>query len=218
MSILLSLKKCYHFTKTYLFSFTDRDKVTNRLKCEYVWKCEVVVPWIYAQVCGGTAWPDSLNFSGYVLLFCESLSECEHIFGITITVLKISQNNDNRGRHLEFYFHTGIGNWFQCFLVYPGLNLSSGSGSDFGSVSGSGSRFLLFHTPKMRWAIIQVSSQNVEYCSHVFPCGSIKVTHLDILVSMDKIFSHLTRYSFVFKESCSTLSCFWKVLIEKMIV
>ena len=45
-------------------------KVTNRLKCEYVWKCEVVVPWIYAQVCGGTAWADSLNFSGlgYVLL------------------------------------------------------------------------------------------------------------------------------------------------------
>ena len=46
-------------------------------------------------------------------------------------MLKISQNNDNRGRHLEFYFHTGIGNWFQCFLVYPGLNLSSGSGSGF---------------------------------------------------------------------------------------
>ena len=42
--------------------------------------------------------------------FCKSLSYCE---------LKISQNNDNRGRHLEFYFHTGIGNWFQCFLVYP---------------------------------------------------------------------------------------------------
>ena len=50
-------------------------------------------------------------------------------------MLKISQNNDNRGRHLEFYSHTGIGNWFQCFPVYPGLNLSSGSGS----VSGSGS-------------------------------------------------------------------------------
>ena len=61
--------------------------------------------------------------------FCKSLSECEYIFGITITVLKISQNNDNRGCHLEFYFHTGIGNWFQCLLVYPGLNLSSGSGS-----------------------------------------------------------------------------------------
>ena len=74
--------------------------------------------------------------------FCKSLSECEYTFGITITVLKISQNNDNRGRHLEFYFHTGIGNWFQCFPVYPGLNLSSGSGS----VSGSG--FRLFHTPE----------------------------------------------------------------------
>ena len=120
---------------TYLFSFTDRDKATNRLKCEYVWKCEVVVPWIYARVCGGTAWADSLNFSGYV--FCFASHECEYIFGITITVLKISQNNDNRGRHLEFYFHTGIGNWFQCFPVYPGLNLSSGSGS----VSGSGSGF-----------------------------------------------------------------------------
>ena len=54
-------------------------------------------------------------------------------------MLKISQNNDNRGRHLEFYFHTGIGNWFQCFPVYPGLNFSSGSSSVF--VSGSGSGF-----------------------------------------------------------------------------
>ena len=83
------------------------------------------------RVCGETAWPDSLNFSGYVLFFCKSLLECEHIFGIMITVLKISQNNDNRGRHLEFYFHTGIGNWFQCFPVYPGLNLRSDSGSGF---------------------------------------------------------------------------------------
>ena len=57
--------------------------------------------------------------------FCKSLSECEYTFGITITVLKISQNNDNRGRHFEFYSQTGIGNWFQCFPVYPGLNLSS---------------------------------------------------------------------------------------------
>ena len=63
----------------------------------------------------------------------------EYIFGITITVLKISQNNDNRGRLLEFYFHTGIGNWFQCFPVYPGLNLSSAPGSS--SISGSGSGF-----------------------------------------------------------------------------
>ena len=55
-------------------------------------------------------------------------------------MLKISQNNDNRGRHLEFYFHKGIGNWFQCFPVYPGLNLTSGSGSDCGSGSGSGFR------------------------------------------------------------------------------
>ena len=39
---------------------------------------------------------------------CKSLSEREYIFGITITVLKIPQNNDNRRRHLEFYFHTGI--------------------------------------------------------------------------------------------------------------
>ena len=77
--------------------------------------------------------------------FGKSLSKCEYTFGITITVLKISQNNDNRGRHLEFYSHTGIGNWFQCFPVYPGLNLSSGSGSV--SVSGSGSGFRLFHTP-----------------------------------------------------------------------
>ena len=54
-------------------------------------------------------------------------------------MLKISENNDNRGRHLEFYFHTGIRNWFQCFPVYPGLNFSSGSSSVF--VSGSGSGF-----------------------------------------------------------------------------
>ena len=54
-------------------------------------------------------------------------------------MLKISQNNDNRGRHLEFYSHTGIGNWFQCFPVYPGLNLSSGSSSGSVSVSVSGS-------------------------------------------------------------------------------
>ena len=67
-----------------------------------------------------------------------SLSECEYTFGITITVLKIPQNNDNRGRHLEFYSHTGIGDWFQCLSVYPGLNLSSGSGSGF--------RILAFHT------------------------------------------------------------------------
>ena len=43
---------------------------------------------------------------------CKSLSKCEYVFGITITVLKISQNNDNRGRHVEFYFHTGIGTGF----------------------------------------------------------------------------------------------------------
>ena len=83
--------------------------------------------------------------------FCKSLSECKYIFCITITVLKISQNNDDRGRHLEFYFHKG--NWFQCFPVYPDVNLSSGSDSDSGSgsgcgsVSGSGSGFRLFHTP-----------------------------------------------------------------------
>ena len=73
--------------------------------------------------------------------FCKSLSECEYTFGITITVLKISQNDDNRARHLEFYSHTGIGNWFQCFPVYPGLDLSSGSVSVSVSVSGSGSGF-----------------------------------------------------------------------------
>ena len=77
------------------------------------------------------------NSRMHLPFFCKSLSECEYTFGITITVLKISQNNDNRGRHLEFYSHTGIGNWFQCFPVYPGLNLSSGSGSG----SGSGSEF-----------------------------------------------------------------------------
>ena len=81
------------------------------------------------------------NSRMHLPFFCKSLSECEYTFGITITVLKISQNNDNRGRHLEFYSHTGIGNWFQCFPVYPGLNLSSIS------VSGSRSGFRLFHTP-----------------------------------------------------------------------
>ena len=77
----------------------------------------------------------------FLFFFCKSLSECEYTFGITTTVLKISQNNDNRGHHLEFYSQTGIGNWFQCFPVYPGLNLSSIS------VSGSRSGFRLFHTP-----------------------------------------------------------------------
>ena len=102
------------------------------------------MPWICARVCSGTAWADSLNFSGYVLFCGKSLSECEHIFGIMITVLKISQNNDNRGCHLEFYFHWGIGNWFQCLLVYPGLNLSSSSGSVSGFGSGSGFRIPAF--------------------------------------------------------------------------
>ena len=54
--------------------------------------------------------------------FCKSLSECEYTFGITITVLKISQN---RGRHLEFYSHTGIGNWFQCFPYAPASRVSN---------------------------------------------------------------------------------------------
>ena len=80
--------------------------------------------------------------------FYKSLCECEYTFGIMITVLKIAQNNDNRGRHLEFYSHTGIGNWFQCFPVYPGLNLSSGSGS--GSVSGSGFRIPAFPYARFR--------------------------------------------------------------------
>ena len=114
-----------------------------------MWSC---CAWIYARVCGGTAWADSLNLSGYVLFGWKSLSECDYIFGITIIVLKISQKNDNRGRHLEFYFHTGIGNWFQCFLVYPGLNLSSGPGS--GSVSGSGSGFRVFHTPQENMLVL----------------------------------------------------------------
>ena len=84
----------------------------------------------------------------FLFFFCKSLSECEYTFGITTTVLKISQNNDIRGRHLEFYSQTGIGNWFQCFPVYPGLNLSSISVSGFRSgfrIPDSG--FLLFHTP-----------------------------------------------------------------------
>ena len=72
--------------------------------------------------------------------FCKSLSECEYTFSIMITVLKIAHNNDNRGCHLEFYSHTHIGNWFQCFPVYPVLNLSSGSSSVSGSGSGSGFR------------------------------------------------------------------------------
>ena len=83
------------------------------------------------------------NSRMYFLFFlCKSLSECEYTFGITTTVLKISQNNDIRGRHLEFYSQTGIGNWFQCFPVYPGLNLSSISVS--GSRSGFGFRIPAF--------------------------------------------------------------------------
>ena len=48
------------------------------------------------------------NSRMHLPFFCKSLSECEYIFGITITVLEISQNNDNKGCHLEFYFHTGF--------------------------------------------------------------------------------------------------------------
>ena len=66
----------------------------------------------------------SIGFWLVVVSICQKLldririSECEYTVGITITVLKIFQNNDNRGRHLEFYSHTGIGNWFQCFPVW----------------------------------------------------------------------------------------------------
>ena len=71
------------------------------------------------------------NSRMHLPFFCRSLSKCEYTFSIMITVLKIAHNNDNRGCHLEFYSHTRIGNWFQCFPVYPVLNLSSGSGSGF---------------------------------------------------------------------------------------
>ena len=115
-----------------------------------MWKCEVVVPWIYARVCGGTAWADSLNFSGYVfflpnsyklqlniLFVCFLFFFASHFPNVSISLASrslcwkfLNDNNDNRGRHLEFYFHTHgyIGNWVQCFPVYPGLNSSSGSG------------------------------------------------------------------------------------------
>ena len=133
------------------------------------------MPWICARVCGGTAWADSLNFSGYVLFCGKSLSECEHIFSITITVLKISQNNDNRGCHLEFYFHSGIGNWFQYLLVYPGLNLSSGSG--FG-IRDSG--FRLFHTPRPtcsvthQWAMAE-ERRRQTLCDNIYASRKISV-------------------------------------------
>ena len=76
--------------------------------------------------------------------FCKSLSECAYIIGITIAVLKISQNNDNRGRYLEFYSHMGIGTGFSASQF--GLNLSSGAGAG----AGAGPGFRLFHTPMQR--------------------------------------------------------------------
>ena len=60
-------------------------------------------------------------------------------------MLKISQNNDNRGRHLEFYSHTGIGTGFSASQFGQfGLNLNSGAGA------GAGPGFQLFHTPMQR--------------------------------------------------------------------
>ena len=64
-------------------------------------------------------------------------------------MLKISQNNDNRGRHLEFYSHTGIGTGFSASHFTWSQFLSSGSGS--GSVSGSGSGFRIPAFPYARF-------------------------------------------------------------------
>ena len=92
-----------------------------------MWSC---CAWIYARVCGGTAWADSLNFSGYVLFFAS------HFPNVSISLVsrslcwKFPKTMITEDAILNF-----IGNWFQCFPVYPGLNLSSGS------VSGSGSGF-----------------------------------------------------------------------------
>ena len=78
----------------------------------------------------------------FLFFFCKSLSECEYTFVIMTTVLKISQNNDIRGRHLEFYSQTGIGNWFQCFPVQFKFHFRFRLPF---RVPDSG--FLLFHTP-----------------------------------------------------------------------
>ena len=115
-----------------LFHFTEFEKMLPFYKniSVFVYKLrqsdESIEMWVRVKL-----------WSCCALNLCSSLRRnsmdwfFEYIFGIMITVLKISQNNDNRGRHLEFYFHTGIGNWFQCFPVYPGLSLRSDSGSGF---------------------------------------------------------------------------------------
>ena len=125
--------------------------------------------------CSHSLWLLGITVGCTYLFFCKSLSECEYTFGITITVLKISQNNDNRGRHFEFYSHTGIGDWFQCFPVYPGLKLSSGSGSGF-RIPDSGFRILAFHTlpcDTLCWDSVEpCDSCDTLWCL-VIPCDSL---------------------------------------------
>ena len=81
--------------------------------------------------------------------------------------------------------------------------------------------------PKMRQAIIQVSSQNVEYGSLVFPCYS--TCHVWVFWQVWTIFwvfylffsfdqVRLSPNTEKYCQDCRALSCFWKVLIEKMIV
>ena len=79
-----------------------------------------------------------INYNWIFCLFvCFLFFFASHFPNVSISLASrslcwkfLNDNNDNRGRHLEFYFHTHgyIGNWVQCFPVYPGLNSSSGSG------------------------------------------------------------------------------------------
>ena len=102
--------------------------------------------------------------------FCKPLSECEYIFGITITVLKISQNNDNRGRHLEFY------------LVLPSLPRSQFKFRFRFQFRIPDSGFRILHTPLFKMAgkvVVDEGDKIIEFLTlilfHFLRFGDIKI-------------------------------------------
>ena len=74
-----------------------------------------------------------------------------------------------------------IGNWFQCFPVYPSLNLSSGSGSV--SVSGSGSGFRIpdsgfsIRPPPCATLLQHECSGNTHFVSNCININYRRVVH-----------------------------------------
>ena len=93
-----------------LFRFTEFEKMSPFYK-----NISVFVYRLWQSDESIEIWVRVKMWSCCALNLCSSLRRnsmgwfFEYIFGITITVLKLSQNNDNRGLHLELYFHTGIG-------------------------------------------------------------------------------------------------------------